>query len=84
LDGKINYQDQLALNGVSSHILKRKANTTWQRFLFHSHQIGKFKETSAKQDKVVVTVCFQYTGIDKMISFISQRSSYYTFNASKY
>jgi len=28
------YQDHLASDGVSSHVLDRKTNTTWQRFVF--------------------------------------------------
>jgi len=42
------YQDHLANDVPSLHVLDRKSNTTWQ-VSFSSHQMEKFKETSAKQ-----------------------------------
>jgi len=43
------YQDHLANDGVSSHVLDRKTNEVEKASFFPSHQRGKFKETSAKQ-----------------------------------
>jgi len=45
------YQDHLPNDEVSSHMLNRKSNTTWQRFFVYLARRGKFKETSAKQGK---------------------------------
>jgi len=45
-------QHHLANDGVSSCVLNRKANMTWQSFLFFVSPIGKLKETSVKQGKL--------------------------------